>query len=247
MAILELPYIISGILSTIVSTIALIVGIFIISKYFKNKRKELIYMGFAAIFLSQPWWPSTLGFLSLSITGDSLSVTTYFFIGVAFIPFLLLSWLLTVSNLLFEERKKQIISIVMLISVFFEVMFLALVFLSPNTLGTISGYFDPNFGIFVRTYQVFSYLVFGITAILFIRELLKSDNHESKLRGGFLIFGFFTFLIGSLLDIYALIDFPGGLSVFIVIISRITIVMSEIFLYIGLTMPVFVKNIFIKE
>lgn len=204
-------------------------------------------MGLAAVFLSEPWWPSTLGFLSYSIIGQGLTITAYFVIAAAFIPCLVFFWLLTVSNLLFEEKKAQIIGIAMIICIIFEAIFLAFVFTNPLTFGTISGYFDPNFGLFVRAFQITAYLIMGITALLFILELNRSDTKDSKFKARFLTLGFVFFLTGSVIDIYALMDFPSVLSVVLVIIGRLLLVICEIFLYFGLTLPQFIKNIFIKD
>ena len=134
----------------------------------------------------------------------------------------------------------------MLICVIFESIFLSYLFNNPLALGSISGYFDPNFGLFVRIYQITIYLIFGLAALIFIRESLKSDNLETKLKGKFLLGGYFAFLTGSILDIMALVDFPSQASIALVIVARILIFSCEILLYCGLTLPDFVKKLFIR-
>ena len=55
--------ILNGIFSLSIIIIFTILGLIIISRYFKHKRNIFIYVGFTWIGLAEPWYGSAISFL----------------------------------------------------------------------------------------------------------------------------------------------------------------------------------------
>ena len=245
--ILEPAYVLSGLFSLIGLCIAIGLGLQIISKYFKYKKRVFLLVGLTAILISEPWWPSAIGFLVILTTGQNLTTETYLILGVVLIPLLVLVWLTAFTDLLFNKYQKIILGIYGIYGIIFEIVFFSLLFINPLLIGTLSGYFDPSYGSFVRIYQYSLMGTLGITFILFALESLKSDNPELKLKGKLLIMAIFTFILGGTLDIIGLINFPDPTSVMIVVIARIIMILTSIEFYGAMILPEWMKKLFLKR
>jgi len=243
---LELPYILSGVLSLIGVSVSILLGSIMILKYFKHKRKELIMVGATSILIGEPWWPSAFGFLSIVLTGQNLAAETQLILGVVLLPLLAIAWLSAFTELVAKKNQKQILLITVIVGIIFEILFFTLFTISPNLIGDISGYFDPNYGIFVRLFEFLLMACIGLSGILFARMSLRSENEEIRLKGKIFIAAIICFLIGGSLDIAGLVDFPNPSSIVMVIAARSIMMVTSFLFYISFILPERVKKLFIK-
>lgn len=243
--ILEPSYIISGSLSLIVVIISLYVGIRIALRYIEHRRRVFLLFGLTAIFVSEPWWPSAFGFLVIFLSAGeiNLSIEVYLTLGVVFIPALTLIWLTAFTDLVLNEYQKYILVAFAVYGVIYWIVFFFNLAFNLPFIGDISGYFDPNYGGFVRFYQISLLVVIGITGIIFSKESSKSDDPELRLQGKLFLMGIFSFLAGGMIDIFALLEFPSIHSIILVIIARTILLSCEFEFYCGLMLPEWFKKI----
>jgi len=131
--------------------------------------------------------------------------------------------------------------------IIFEISFIYFLFTDPIIIGKISGYFDPNYGLFVRAYESSLLIVIIITGTLFSRETIKAEDKETKLKGYFILVAIYLFIIGGVLDIIALLNFPTSESIILMVIARAVLISCAIEFYIGLTMPKRIRKFILKE
>ncbi len=244
---LEIAYILGGIFSLIGVGIATFLGIKICLKYSQYKKRVFILVGLTAILICEPWWPSLVGFLGILITGENIPSVAYLIIGVFLLPLLAIIWLTAFTDLLFHEKQKIILLFFTIYGIMFELIFFILLYSNPILIGDIRGYFDPNYGLFVRIYQYSLMAFLGITFILFARESLRSENPETKLKGKLFLAAIITFVIGSGLEIIALPGFPSIMSTIFVIIARSIMILTSIEFYGALILPEWMKVVLLKS
>ena len=124
----------------------------------------------------------------------------------------------------------------------FIIYLIYFIYYDVNQIGTLSGYFDAEYGIVMTFYNLFILSSIVLTATFFFLRSLKSENKELKLKGKFLILGFVLYLICGFYDVGII-----PLSPLALIIARIFLITSSIFIYIGFFLPKTIKRIFIKE
>ena len=231
----------NGLFSLIFITISILVGIRISLKYWKNKERVYILVGLTWIGMVTPWIPSSLSFLSYLITGKGLLLELKLFIGVFFIPITALFWLTAFTDLLFKEKQKIILIIFGIIGIIFEAVFLYFLFTEPSLIGSELGPVDEDYSSFVNYYVIAILIIVIITGTLFARASLKLDTPEMKLRGISLLIAFYSFVIGSILDMLS------PLSVIILIFARLILISSALEFYCGFVLPEWLKKILIKE
>ena len=95
----------NGILLLIFSSISLIVGIRIFSKYFEIKRREFLCVGIACVGIASPWYPGSISFILVFILGlENLTPEVYFLIGNIMIPPSLICWMIAFTNFFYYEK-----------------------------------------------------------------------------------------------------------------------------------------------
>ncbi len=224
-----------GLAFVIISTV---IGVKIILKYFKYKQKLLIYVGISWIVLSESWWPSSVSVIVGLITGEGISLQLYLFIGVFFIPIVLLFWLAAFTEMLYKDKKKLILSIFLIEAILFEAYFLYFLVNDPSVLGALQSPVNMKYGTVILVYLLSNLVIMLVTGILFGRESLKSENPEIKLKGKLLIVAFISFTIGAAIDAL----FPIGF-----VVSRIILISSAIEFYGGFILPEWMKKLFLNQ
>lgn len=233
--------IISGIFSFIFVAISLFVGLLILSKYFKYKEKIYFLVGATWIFISEPWWPSSLSFLVSLSNGVGLTSSVYFLIGNIFVPLAIALWLLAFTEFLFTEKRKLILLIFTLVGIVFEIIFFSLLFLNPSLIGTLNPPVDVRYKAFIMIFLLVFVLIVVFSGLLFARLSLKSDDPEVKLKGRLLIVAYATFLVGALLDS----SIP--LNEISVVLTRLLLIVSALFWYGGFILPKWMRQLFLKQ
>ncbi len=237
---------VNGITSIIYIMINAIIGLRIVSKYFKLEDKNFIYIGLAIIGIGEPWFPSGISFLSNLITGKGLSLEVYVTIGFIFIPIIVLFWLIGITNLINPQKTKLVSIIYIIIGVLVEIIFFTFLIINPTLIGTFSAesalvHIDIEYKTFILGYLLFVVANVLISIIIFSRKSLKSTVPEIRLKAKFILSALLLWTIGALLDTAIplnLISLP---------ITRILLVIAAFLNYIGFIMPQGIKKLILKE
>ena len=230
-----------GITCIIISLVSIIIGLTLVLKYFKHKKSVLFFSGIAWIFMSEPWWTGAISFILVFIGLEPLSIELYFIISVCFIPFALLMWLTTVTELLYKEKQKLILVIFLIEGIIFEIFAIYFLFANDELIIIRQGPIDVNYLSFVLIYLFSVMVIILITGLLFAKESLKSDNKEIRLKGKLIALAFISFIIGGILD--GVLEF----NIITLLICRSIVISSGFEFYFGLLLPEWLKKLFIKN
>lgn len=233
--------ILSGILSLIFVLISTYIGLRIASRYTKHKQITLILVGISWIGISSLWIAPSISILLALSTGEGLTPFMYFFIANAFIPFYLFIWMMAITEFLYKDKQKMILLISALVGTVIEIIFLYFLFTEIEVIGELTGPVDTDWGLFMTVYYLLVIVIMVITGTLFGRESLKSDNPETKLKGKFILAAFYIWLAGCLFDTIS------AISIIILIMARITLIVSSFLFYLGFILPDSVKKRFLKN
>ena len=231
----------NGILILVLDGISIYVGLRLILKYFKLRKRELLLVGLCWIFIACPWYPGGISFLMYIFTSQNLTDVPYFIIGNVFIPIALVLWIMVISKFLKVKRKNLLIFLFVLFGIFFEVVFFVLLSIDPSLIGYLKGITDVQYELFIIAYDVPVLIIMLITGILFTRESLKSSDETVRLKGKLLLTAFILFIIGAGMDT----SIP--LNLLTLSIYRTLEVLSAIFFYGGFYLPTWMKEIFIRN
>ena len=224
----------NGLFSILVIFVFVAVGLKILFKYKEYNKSVFFLTGFAWIGLSEPWWPSAIGFLLVLLTGSGLSIEAYLILNNFFLPMFLYSWLMAVTKMMQTKRRTLILILYLLIAIILEGFMLYYLITDVSKLGITISPVDIEFGLITIVHIAFNLIVFMISGILFSIKTLKLKDPENTLRGKFLLLAFILFLIGAILEI--VITLPP---------NRIIILFSAIIFYIGFMMPEGIKTRFL--
>ncbi|MFW9970156.1 MAG: hypothetical protein ACFFDF_08145 [Candidatus Odinarchaeota archaeon] len=233
--------ILNGIFSLIFVAISLFVGFIILSRYFKYKERIYLLVGATWIFISEPWWPSSISFLIALINGIGIPSEVYFLIGNLFVPLAIILWLLAFTEFLYSEKRKLILSIFAIIGVIFEILFFIFLFFTPSLIGELNGPVDVNYKSFIMVFLIIFLSIVVITGFLFAHLSLKSEDPEVKLKGKLLVVAYIAFSIGALLD--SSVPF----NEIVIIIVRLILILSAICWYGGFLLPKWMKKFLLKN
>ncbi len=191
----------SGLMSLIFVSISVGIGLVMISKYFKYKQINLLYVGITWAGIVSPWYSSSISFILVLATGQGLTPQSYFFIAFFLSPFILVIWFIAFTTLVTFQNRNLIILLSAIYGAIFEIIFLITVFTDYSSIGTLTSPVDANYNSLLVTGFLLSLMaVLVITGLMFTHESSKSDNPEIKLKGKFLSLAFISFTVGSLFD-----------------------------------------------
>ena len=181
-----------GIFSLIFTIITLIIAIKIALKYIEYKKIEFILVGLAFIGLAMPWVAVAFKFLLIIIANIILSNEIFFIINLGIVSFTAICWVAAMMRLMVvkERIQKTILIICIIMAILFEIIFLHMVFTDTALIGTFTGTLQLEFTLFISLFILIITVIFEIPGLLFVRESLKSENPEIKLKAKFLLIGF---------------------------------------------------------
>jgi len=227
-------------LSVVISTI---LGILIALKYKKYGKVDYLAVGITWLLLASPYWSDAIQFISVTIGGIQIPTNLYYFLANAFIAPMYITWIYTLTNILFVKRKKILLIIFSIIAVAFETLFLIVFFINPSLIGEQKSAFVVEWAIWIQIYLLFSIGLLLVTGFLFARATLKSGQKDVRLKGIFLLIAFVSFTVATVIDVVGA-DSPTEITI---MLARTFLIISSSCFYIGYTLPKFVKNLFIKE
>ena len=232
---------IEGLFSLLFVVANIILGTAIMLRYFKYKEKAFIFVGLSLFGVACPWWSSAISFLTNVFFNQPLPTLIYFFLGNAFAPILTFSWIIAVNILIFEGRNKIFVIVFGVILAFFNIGFFLLLFLAPETIGTLDqNHLNVSYYGFVMVSLIGILLIIVSTGIIFSVETIKSEIRIIKLKGWMILSSYFIFLIFAPLDLNIVTETTS------VIIVRIFLILNYLVIYIGWIMPKFAQKFFLK-
>lgn len=249
---LELVDFLQGLFSLLFVLISLILGFKILSKYFKYKSNLYILVGLSWIGVANPWFPDSISFIMNLVLQESLPVELYFIIGNAFIPLALLTWLIAYTNMISKKRQKLVISITIILSIAFEIVFFYLLISDIDQIGIINPArpFTVDFGILITIYLLVVIVIMFITGIIFAQRSVKSDDKDIKLKGKLLRAAFITFTVAAILDslLGAIFEDPTDpiLSI-MVVATRVLLIIAAFEFYGGFILPKWMDALLRRE
>ena len=228
--------ILMGTFSLIYVIISIIIGILFFKRYLETRQKEHLALGIIYILISSGWWGISTAFLSIICLDQDISDKLYIFLGQSFIPFAMISWIYSMSKVLYEKRGKIMVIFSMLIVIPYVVIIIAFILIDPPVFGERTDYFE---GITTEIFTISGVLILLvpiITAFHFVFKSLKIANYKVRLRGIFLLIAFLFFTIGIALDSFLTLDSSS------IIITRIILILSAILFYWGFFLPRYLEN-----
>jgi hypothetical protein len=198
-------------------------------------------VGTTWIFISEPWWPSSISFLIALSNGIGIPPEVYFLIGNVLVPLAIVLWLLAFTEFLYSEKRKLFLSIFAIIGTTFEILFFVFLFLNPSLIGELNGPVDVNYKSFIMIFLIIFLLIVVITGFLFANLSLKSKDPEVKLKGKLLVIAYIAFAVGALLDASVPLNEPT------IVIIRILLIVSAICWYGGFLLPKWMKKFLLKS
>jgi len=229
------PIILSGIFSILLVAVFIIVGVKIMSKYSETSDKIYLLTGFGWLGISEPWWPSAVGFLIALSFGVELTLATYLILNNSLLPIFLCAWLIAITEMMNINRRNLLVLVYAAIAACLEAIMLYFIFTDISMAGKYNSPVDIDFGPATIIHLIYNLLVFMISGFWLTINTLRLKDSENRLRGKFLLIAFLLFLVGAILEM--IIFNP---------INRTIVLLAAIIFYIGFTMPEKIKNKIIK-
>ena len=170
--------ILNGSMSIVQVIINVIVGLMLISKYKKYKSRPLLFMGISMILLSEVWFTHGLALILILTTGSGLSPEMFFLCAFTLIPWATLAWMVVITELMYKDKQKLILSIYAIFGVIYNLIFFYLLFTNITLIGQLENPIDPHTGTFITVFLLIILINVFITGFLFF---YKSDK-EIKIQ-----------------------------------------------------------------
>ncbi len=217
---------------------AIFIGIRIIIKAIKLKRKELVTVGMSYVLLSSAWWGIAVQFISFGFFSQWLSVEAYIFIANFFIPIAIVCWMYSFTIMVNPKLTKKFLAVFIPYSVIWELIIIVFCFVDVSVLGSIdASNFDSSHGPIFKYIVVVSTLSFVISGIYFSLKSMSLNDPEIKWKGRFLLFAWIAFGLGAALDSF-LQDPAEG----IIVVIRVILIASAYLYDLGFFLPKFIKK-----
>ena len=231
----------NGLFSLIFVSVCLIIGLIIASRYFKIKNRVFLLVGLGWAMVCSAWFPSTISFLCVLITGKGLEPAMYFFIGNVVFHLAIALYLAGITDMIYKEKQKIILSVWVVLGIIYNIYFYYNLIIDPSQIGVLEGYFDVIYVRIVRIYLFCCIITLVVFSFLLARQMRKSDQPDIKLKGTLIFIAVIMYSSGAFLDALIL------LTEITLIITRSILITSSILFYLGFLMPDFLKKRVIKE
>ena len=228
--------------SLVAIVISILIGLIIISKYFKFKQRNFLLIGIFWTGLTFPWLPTVITFIMVLTVGYGLPVQGYILIGIMILPLTVLCGLTAFTSLLGVKRKRRraILLSVLVFNLVYESLIIYFLIRNVDIIARLADVLTIQWSVFSQIYFIINLVLFLVTGILFSRKSLQSESKEIRFKGKLLMAAFISFTIGTVLD-FAI---PNPITY---IIARLILLSSSVEFYIGFLLPEGIKRLLIKE
>ena len=226
----------SAIISLFLIAVYIIIGLTIISKYFKGKQGVFLYIGLGWIFLSLIWLAFVINVFMILIDPNSwglsiqlIIIISGFPIGIA-IPLFVFGF----TSVSFEKRGKQIRTITITIALIFEILEITFLFLNPNMLTTKKEPLIAKNSIINAFFIIVFLIIFVVVGLIFAYNSMKSNDRLVKTKGRLIFIAIIMFTIGAFLD-------SVRMGLVLDLLDGVLLIFCVIIFYFGFIMPDWLK------
>jgi len=226
----------NGIVAIIINVFFFYIGISIIRNYYKYKDKRLLYTGIAIFFMSFPWFPISISFISVLIVNQALPFEIYYILGYGF-TFGIFFWLLAFTDMAYKSKKKIIIGIYSIYLIILTVLFYILLFTNKPLIGSISGTIMASHGLFLRIRNLIRLVILLLTGFLIWYKSKDSPSAEVRFKAKMILLGVILFAVGGVFFSITNIS----------VLPLIFFIPSLFGVYAGFALPDWMKRFIAKE
>ena len=238
---LEPEEFIGGLFSLLYVISSTLMGLLVLSRYFRYKQSEFIFIGLSIAGIACPWWPSSVSFLWILLFQRPISTPAYFIIGNAFAPVFTYCWIIAMNKLLFDGKNKVFLYGYAIVFTAFDVILFLLLFIDLDLIGTLDPkHLDVEYHFIIMALLILIVVTVLVTGLMVSMTSIKSTTPLLNLKGKVLLISFLIWAVAATLD--AAIELP----IVLIVIVRTLLITHSIGFYIGWIMPEFAKNFFIK-
>ena len=128
---------VNGITATVFVFLSILVGVGIIIKYFRFKKRVFLFFGLTWILIVSPWYPIVVSYFSILITGVSLPLEQFLIIETTLVPIGIFVGIAAFTELKYEEKRKFLLLVVGIIGIFMEIIFIYFISTDPTFIGNL--------------------------------------------------------------------------------------------------------------
>ena len=231
----------NGITELIFVGITMILGFSIIAKYLTTKNREFLLVGLTWIIVTEPWIAGAFSFLYTLFTDTMITTEMYLIVGFTFLPLAQCLWIIAFTDLVYKEKQKTIIAIVLIYSVIFEIFFFYFLFTQPSILAVLHRPLEIEYKIFIQLYLISLITFTLVTGIIFAQKTKQLGGAELKWRGNLLILAFILLVIGSSFDTIFTQD------ILLILFKRLMLIFSSFAFYCSFAIPKWLKKLILKN
>lgn len=228
----------NGIITIIMTSFGIFLGLLMIKKYKKYKNNSLLFMGLCLICITTFFWGALVAFISILITGKGLSIQVYFMLSSILSHFSVILWLIVFTNTVCKDKQKLILSIMTVYTVLHRIVFIYFLLVDPSNMGYPSDtplHFRPN--MIWNLLNAITIIIILITAFIFFKEARKAQKPEIRFKGLFFLLAIISYCMGLIISLIFL------LNLYTLFLTAIVFLSCFFELYLAFTMPNWFKRL----
>jgi hypothetical protein len=170
-------------------------AIVVFRKYTKFRQREVLYLGIFMLFMNRQYLASVSGYLYALFTPFYIDEIAYLFIGYFFSISAIL-WLLIITELIWKNKQKLVLWLIIILSVIINTIFLYLVFNNPSLIGQYTEPYRFQMGPFLMLTRVLlSIVIFPFTTFLLYWKTRNADDARTRLKGKLIFVGSVIYIL----------------------------------------------------
>jgi hypothetical protein len=112
----------------------------------------------------------------------------------------LITWMYSFGNLVYNNYKKEITILSLVIFGGYEILFFILLIIQPDLIATVLPGNIVQRTVFTFSFAIISILIAIVAGLIMSLEAIKTENQKIKWKERFLLLAFVLFTAGALLD-----------------------------------------------
>ncbi len=232
----------NGIITIIIISIGIFLGLLMIKKYIRYKENTLLFMGLCLICITSFFWGVLGAFISILITGKGLSIQVYFMLSSILSHVSAILWLIAFTNTIYKDKQKLILSFMTVYTVLHRTIFIYFLLVDPSNMGYPSDtplHFRPN--MIWNFVNAIAIIITLITAIIFFKESRKAKDPEIRFKGLFFLLAIVSYCMGIIISLVF------SLNIYTLFIVAIIFLSAFLEIYFAFGMPKWFKKLIASD